>query len=89
MNRLGSIDEVTVGAVLWAYARGYWRQVRVMGKRRRTVTVAYYVQATRSASPSIRYQDLPAHRLRTDRPNGSYGVVDVTPPAAPAVAAAS
>lgn len=80
MSRLESLDQIEPGDVLWAYARGYWRQVRVVGKRRRTATVAYVIRATRAASASVKVQDLAADRFRRDRPLGHYGILDAAPP---------
>jgi hypothetical protein len=79
-----SSDEIHVGAVLWARARGYWREVRVVAKGRRGITVAYLVRATHSASASTKRQDIPWHRLRADRPSGHYGIIDVPAPEASA-----
>lgn len=82
MERVKTLEEIEPGDVLWAYARGYWRQVRVVGKSRRTATVAYTIRATSAASTSIKVQDLPANRFRRDRPVGYYGIVDAPAPAA-------
>lgn len=82
MNRVTSIDEIALGDVLWAYARNYWRQVRVVAKARRVVTVAYTIRATSTASASLKRQDLSLskNRLRLDRPPGRAGVLDVPAP---------
>lgn len=80
MSRPESLDQIEAGDVLWAYARGYWRQVRVVGKRHRTATVAYVIRATRAASASVKVQDLAADRFRRDRPPGHYGILDAAPP---------
>lgn len=61
-------------------SRGYWRQVRVVGKVRRRATVAYHIRATSSASASVKVQDLPLERFRRDRPIGHYGIVDAPAP---------
>ena len=82
MTRVLSLEEIEPGDVLWAYARGYWRQVRVVGKVRRRATVAYTIRATSSASASVKVQDLPLERFRRDRPIGHYGIVDAPAPAA-------
>jgi hypothetical protein len=82
--RVASIEDIQVGDVFWCYARGYWRQVRVLQQKRTTVRVAYLIQTTRSATPSIRVQDLPLHRFRLDRPPGHYGILDVPAPRAEA-----
>jgi hypothetical protein len=71
MTRVTSLDEIEPGDVLWAYARGYWRQVRVVGKRRKTATVAYTIRATSSASASTKVRD---------RPVGYYRIVDAPAP---------
>lgn len=80
MNRVTSLEQIEPGDVLWAYARGYWRQVRVVGKRRKTATVAYVVRATHAASASVKVQDLAANRFRRDRPVGHYGILDAPAP---------
>jgi hypothetical protein len=80
MNYFRSLDDVSVGDVLWAYARGYWRQVRVVGKRRKTATVAYVIRATHATSASVKVQDLPTNRFRRDRPVGHYGILDAPAP---------
>lgn len=86
-----SRDEILPGSVWWAQARGYWRQVRVDGPvGRRTVRVRYWVQATRSATPTLRVQDLPLGSFRRDDPGGVYGVVRTSaPPPAPGTVAPS
>jgi hypothetical protein len=76
-----SLAELALGASAWAYARGYWRQVRVVAKNRTTVRVAYYIQATRAATATVRVQDLPLHRFRQDPPPGNYGIVRTPAPA--------
>jgi hypothetical protein len=81
MNFVRSLDQVEIGDVLWARARGYWRRVRVVGKTRRTATVAYTIHATSRASASTKVQDLAPGRLRHDRPVGHYGIVDAPAPA--------
>lgn len=80
MIRVASLDEVTVGDELWAYARNRWRRVRVVGKRRTILTVAYTVHATLAASASRRYQDLPLNRFRRDQPSSGLGVVHAPAP---------
>lgn len=80
MTRVTSVDELEPGSVLWAYARGYWRQVRVVARVRTRARVTYMVRATSRGSASLTTQDLPASRFRRDRPIGVYGVLDVPPP---------
>jgi hypothetical protein len=80
VSRVTSLEEIEPGDVLWAHARGYWRQVRVLGLMRRTARVAYFIKATSSASASVKLQDLPAARLRRDRPIGHYGILDAPAP---------
>ena len=80
MIRVTSLEEIEPGDALWAYARGYWRQVRVLGKSRKTARVAYTIRATSTASASTKVQDLPANRFRRDRPVGYYGIVDAPAP---------
>lgn len=87
MNRVSSLEQVGPGDVLWAYARGYWRQVRVVTKTRKTATVSYVIRATSSASASIKIQDLKPERLRWDRPAGHYGILDAPAPAGPGASA--
>jgi hypothetical protein len=81
MIRVISLEEIEPGDVLWARARGYWRQVRVVGKTRKTATVAYTIHSTSRASASTKVQDLVPGRLRRDRPVGYYGIVDAPAPA--------
>lgn len=83
MNRVTSLEEIEPGDVLWARARGYWRQVRVLGKTRKTATVAYTIHATSRAAASTKVQDLVPGRLRRDRPVGYYGIVDAPAPHGP------
>lgn len=80
MIRVTSLEEIQPGDVLWAYARGWWRQVRVVAKGRRRATVAYTLRATIPAAASLKRQDLPLERFRRDRPPGHYGIVDVPAP---------
>ena len=75
-----ALEQLEPGDVLWAYARGYWRQVRVVGRHNRKATVAYVIRATQSASASVKVQDLPANRFRRDRPLGHYGILDAPAP---------
>lgn len=73
-----TITDVTVGLVVWAYARHYWRQVRIVAKARTRVTVAYHL----SQSGRLVRQDLHVWNLRIERPSGRYtGVLSVPPPA--------
>ena len=81
MTRVTSVDELEPGSVLWAYARGYWRQVRVVARARTRARVTYMLYANRpGGSARLTTQDLPASRFRRDRPIGVYGVLDVPPP---------
>jgi hypothetical protein len=89
MSRVMSLEEIEPGDVLWAHARGYWRQVRVLGTGRRTATVAYVIRATQAASASVKVQDLDVNRLRRDRPLGHYGVLDAPAPKGPGPAVQS
>jgi hypothetical protein len=67
--------EIQAGAVVWAQARGYWRQVRVVAVGRRRVRVAYYVRG-----PRLVEQTLPWRELRLEPPTQIYGVVDTPAP---------
>lgn len=90
MIRPASRDEILPGSEWWAYAAGWWRRVRVEGPApRKKIRVHYYVQATRTATPTVRVQDLPLCRFRADAPVGVYGIVHTpAPPTRPAGAAA-
>jgi hypothetical protein len=69
--------EIQAGAVVWAQARGYWRQVRVIWVHayRPKVRVAYYVRG-----PRLVEQSLELGKLRLELPKVLYGVVDTPAP---------
>lgn len=71
-----TLAEVEVGAVVWAYARHYWRQVRVIAKGRTRVTVAYWIHE----GGSLVRQGLSIWNLRPERPSSRHGVVSVPAP---------
>jgi hypothetical protein len=57
--------------VAWAYARHYWRQVRVVEKARTRVTVVYRL----AIGGGIRRQVLQAFNLKTEKPTPRFGVL--------------
>jgi hypothetical protein len=69
------VSEIQAGAVVWANARGYWRQVRVVAVSRRRVRVAYYVRG-----PRLVEQSLEPAKLRLEQPRVLYGLVDTPAP---------
>lgn len=71
-----SIDQVEVGAVVWAYARHYWREVRVVAKARTLVTVAYWIHD----GGSLVKQRLQVWNLRYERPQRLNGSITTPAP---------
>ena len=52
-----------VGGIAWAYARHYWREVRVLEIKGKTVVLAY-----RLVTGRIKHQKLRTWNLRLERP---------------------
>ena len=71
-NRPSSIDEIAIGEVVWAYARGAWRKSVVLAKARTRVAVMYFIRGLR-----LRHSVLPPSALRRESPG--RGPVVTTP----------
>ncbi len=63
-HRFTSVEEIGLGEELWAYARGWWRRVRVVAMGGNTVTVAFRLIGLNARDGAFRLQRLPLHRLR-------------------------
>jgi hypothetical protein len=74
-NRLRSIDEIALGDVVWAYARGAWRKAVVLAKARTRLTVMYVVRDDR-----LRYSVLGPAALRRESPGRGPVVTTPAPP---------
>jgi hypothetical protein len=59
-----TITDVVVGQAVWAYCRHYWREVRIVGKGRSRVVVAYRL----SVGGRLVRQDLALWNLRLEKP---------------------
>jgi len=68
-KRLSSIDQVVVGDVVWAYARGAWRQAVVVALARTRLTVGYVLRGGQA-----RHSVLPPSRLRRESPGRGHVV---------------
>jgi len=71
-----TVADVAVGETAWAYARHYWREVRIVSKARTRVTVAYHL----SVGGRLVHQHLAVWNLRLERPTNSAWAVDVAAP---------
>ena len=85
----GPKPEITAGAVAWAYARHYWREVLVLeisGRQRDKVVVAYRL----NLSGNLRKQKLLLWNLRAQRPtNANWHTLSVVAPTLAEVEAAA
>lgn len=71
-----SIHEAQVGDVFWAYARHYWREVRIVGKARTRVAVAFWIHD----GGSLVKQLLQVWNLRRERPARQNGALRTPAP---------
>lgn len=74
-NRFASVDEIEAGDTCWAYARHFWRRVRVI----RTMKVAVEVTFRLDRCGSPRVQVVQLGCLRRHYPDSKY-VVTISPP---------
>lgn len=74
-NRFASVDEIEPGDTCWAYARHFWRRVRVVRTMQTQVEVTFRLD--RCGSPRV--QVVPFGCLRRHYPDSKY-IVTVAPP---------
>lgn len=81
-----TLDQVAVGGIVWAYARGWWREARVVAVGsapggvvvRGVVRVAFRLGV--HSAWRLREQALPLSKIRLERPQAFRVIANVPAP---------